>query len=494
MDRTSPSAGDGGYDPAAIETHSSVVFFVGDRVYKLKKSIDLGFVDFRERAQRKAISHREVDLNRRLSPDAYMGVADVFDQSGAPCDHLVVMRRMPSERRLSTLISRGEPVEGLLNSLVEVLVQFHSQAMRSPQADEAAAADSLDRLWTINTSALLGLAGGGLDSATIETIDSLARRYLGGRRELFDSRIAAGKACDGHGDLLTDDIFFPDETPQVLDCLEFDDDLRLGDVLADVAFLAMDLERIGRGDLAQRFMTAYMHSSGDDWPPTLEHHYIAYRAQVRAKVSAIRAGQGDTGALETARGLLEISRSHLDAARVRLVIVGGSPGTGKSTLSQAMAEATGAVIIRSDEVRKDLAQIPRDQSARAPFGEGLYTPEAKATTYDEALRRAESALRMGRCAILDASWSSEIDRVKARELAGSTRSDLIELRCVAPEDLVAQRILHRSEIGIDPSDAGTEIASKISAAFVPWPQAVEVDTSVGLQAALEIATQIVGPT
>lgn len=128
---------------------------------------------------------------------------------------------------------------------MDVLAEFHSQARRSPKADEAAAADSLDRLWTINTRALLGFAGDGLESATIETIDSFARRYIGGRRELFDSRIASGRARDGHGYLLSNDIFVPDETPQVLDCLEFDDALLLGDLLADVAFLAMDLERLG---------------------------------------------------------------------------------------------------------------------------------------------------------------------------------------------------------------------------------------------------------
>ena len=141
----------------------------------------------------------------------------------------------------------------------------------------------------------------------------------------------AGRARDGHGDLLADDIFLLDDGPRVLDCLEFDDALRLDDVLADVAFLAMDLERLGRPDLAERFLAAYRAASGDTWPSSLAHHHIAYRAQVRAKVSAIRAEQGVPDSADKAQALLRLALAHLEAGRVRLVLVGGLPGTGKST-------------------------------------------------------------------------------------------------------------------------------------------------------------------
>ena len=173
----------------------------------------------------------------------------------------------------------------------------------------------------------------------------------------------------------------------MLDCLEFDDALRLDDVLADVAFLAMDLERLGRSDLAERFLAAYRAASGDTWPASLAHHHIAYRAQVRAKVSAIRAEQGVRDAAEKAQALLRLALAHLQAGRVRLVLVGGLPGTGKSTVARGIGEVSGAVVLRSDVVRKELAGLAPEQPAGAGYEHGIYTPAATAAVYPELLRR-----------------------------------------------------------------------------------------------------------
>ena len=132
-----------------------------------------------------------------------------------------------------------------------------------------------------------------MDATTVEAVQRSPTRsstaVVGSSRQ----RIAEGRAVDGHGDLLADDIFCLDDGPRILDCIEFDEALRLGDGLSDVAFLAMDLEHLGRPDLAQRFLDAYREATADVWPSSLEHHHVAYRAQVRAKVAAIRAAQGD---------------------------------------------------------------------------------------------------------------------------------------------------------------------------------------------------------
>ena len=228
-------------DAALVETHSAVVFFVGDRAYKLKKPVDLGFLDFSDRSVREAVCHREVELNRRLSPDVYLGVADVHGPDGELCDHLVVMRRMPADRRLSTLVTAGVPVDDDLWQLAHLLATFHAKAERSAAADAAAAIDALAGRWADNTKVLRAHADAvGLDRGAVERAQALVDRYLAGRRELFDTRITEGRAVDGHGDLMADDIFCLDDGPRVLDCIEFDDRYRLGDTLADVAFLAMD--------------------------------------------------------------------------------------------------------------------------------------------------------------------------------------------------------------------------------------------------------------
>ena len=479
--------------PAAVaETHSAVVFFVGDRAYKLKKPVDLGFLDFRDRGTRAAVCAREVELNRRLAPDVYLGVADVVGPDGEMCDHLVVMRRMPDERRLSTLVSSGADIDDELWHLAHLVAAFHARADRTPEAAAAASRDALAARWAGNTAGLMFHGRGVVELDEVLEVDALATRYLSGRGPLFEQRIGEGRALDGHGDLLADDIFLLDDGPRVLDCIEFDDGLRRGDSLADVAFLAMDIERLGRSDLAERFLAAYREHADDAWPASLAHHHVAYRAQVRAKVAAIRAGQGDEAAAADARALLGLSRRHLEAGAIRLVLIGGLPGTGKSTLATGLAEALGATVLRSDEIRKEMAGLRPDHPAPAEFGEGLYGPAATAGAYGEMLRRTEVALGLGEVVVLDASWTAERWRAEARDIAARTQAEIMELRCSAPPDVAVRRIRRRAAVGGDPSDATPEIAAKLAAAEDPWAAGAMVDTSSGPAEALVKTLALIG--
>jgi uncharacterized protein len=481
--------------PAAVrETHAAVVFVVGDRAYKLKKPVDLGFLDFRDRTTRETVCAREVELNRRLSPDVYLGVADVVGPDGAVCDHLVVMRRMPDDRRLSTLVLVGADVDDGLWRLAHLIAAFHARAERPAAAATAASRDALAGRWADNTAGLLEHGRGLIDLDEVLEVDALAQRYLAGRGPLFERRIVEGRAVDGHGDLLADDIFLLGDGPRVLDCIEFYDRLRYGDTLADVAFLAMDLERLGRRDLADRFLDAYREHADDAWPVSLAHHHVAYRAQVRAKVGAIRAGQGDQTAAPAARRLLGMARRHLETGAVRLVLIGGLPGTGKSTLATGLADALDATVIRSDEVRKELAGLAPDQPAPAEFGEGLYRPETTAATYREMLRRADIALALGEGVVLDASWTAARRRAHASDVAARMSTDLIELQCSAPPDLAVRRIRRRRTAGGDASDATPEIAAKLAVVRDPWPSAAMVDTSSGPADALVKALALIGRT
>jgi uncharacterized protein len=464
--------------PAAIaETHSAVVAFIGDRAYKLKKPVDLGFLDFRTREAREAVCHREVELNRRLAPDVYLGVADVTGPDGEVCDHLVVMRRMPPERRLSTLVSQGAPVEGHLHRLAHLLAAFHASADRPPEAAAVAGPDGVLDLWRANGEGLAQAAGGLVDAGRLEQVGRLAQRYVEGRRPLFDLRAGSGRAVDGHGDLLADDVFCLDDGPRVLDCLEFDDHLRHGDVLLDLAFLVMDLERLGRPELGARFLDEYQELSADSWPASLAHHYIAYRASVRAKVAAIRRQQGDESAGRDAVELLSMAERHLDQGRVRMVLVGGLPGSGKSTLARAVGGGLDATVLRTDEIRKEQAGIRSDDRAGAPYGEGLYRPELVERTYEVLLDRARTALSLGESVVVDASWHRERWRAAARRVAAETHADLTELRCTCPGDVAAGRLTHRGRKGLDASDATPEIARAMADDADPWPEAQEVDTT-----------------
>ncbi len=478
--------------PAAIvETHISVVVFVGDRAVKLKKPVRFPFLDFSTREAREAMCHREVELNRRLAPDVYLGVADVVGPDGEVCDHLVVMRRLPDDRRLSTLVAAHTPtVPGHLRALARRLAAFHAAAERGPAIDANATAGAVARRWDDNTAEMAPFAGRVVDADAVARVADKARRFLAGRAPLFEDRIADGRICDGHGDLQAADVFCLDDGPEVLDCIEFDDALRYGDVVDDVAFLAMDLERLGAPELAVRFVHDYQEFSGENAPASLVHHYIAYRAQVRAKVACLRAGQeagggdADVDAVAEARSLLSLCERHLDAATVRMVVVGGRPGTGKSTLARGLAERLDVAVLRSDEVRRELLGEPRSAPASPVFEEGHYTPAATDATYDELIRRAEHLATRGVSVVLDASWTRERHRALVRAAAERAHSDLVELRCEAPDDVAAARIRHRLAHEHDASEVTPEVADALAAAGDDWPEAAAVDTSGSRQQSL----------
>jgi uncharacterized protein len=472
---------------AVVETHVSTVVFLGDLAIKVKKPVRTGFLDFSTRAARRRACEREVALNRRLSPDVYLGVADVRGPDHRVCEHAVLMRRMPEETRLSTLVRHGEPVEVALRRVAGMLASFHAGAATSARISRAGTAHAVLDNWVSNTEQMQRFAGTILESAALARVDAMARRYIAGRHALFAARIAAGKVRDGHGDLLADDIFCLDDGPRILDCVEFDDRLRHGDVLADIAFLAMDLERLGAPRLAERLVAWYLEYAGESAPGSLLDHYIAYRAQVRAKVSCLAAEQGDLDAAAEASHLLGLASDHLARARVRLVLVGGLPGTGKSTLSEGIGRERGWTVLSSDRVRKELAGLDPRADATAGYRRGLYTPRWTANTYRELLSRAERALRHGDSVVIDASWIDARRRRAAERVAEATSSDLVPLLCSASAGIARQRLRDRAGRGPRVSDANPQIAERMALAAQPWPEALAVDTTGRADVALAAA-------
>lgn len=473
------------------ETHISLVVLFGDRVYKLKKPVRLDFVDVSTREARERICHREVELNRRIAPDVYLGVADIVGPDGDVWDHLVVMRRMPDDRRLSTLVNAGAAVEDDVREIARLVASFHSRAERSPEIAEAGRCEAMRTKWEATFKTVQPYAGTVLAGDVEERVRYLARRYLDGRAALFDRRIAEGKVLDGHGDLLADDIFCLEGGPRVLDCVEFDDELRYGDVLADVCFLAMDLERLGAADLGARFLAWYRELTAETYPSTLADHYVAFRAHIRAMVACLRGAQGDQAASGEASGLLRIARSHLESGQVALVLVGGLPGTGKSTLAAGLADRFGWSVLRSDEVRKDLAGVAHTDRAAAGFREGLYRPEVTAATYRELLGRARRLVELGEPVVLDASWTDGRYRSAAAAVARETFSELVEMECTAPADAAAERLRERARAGADVSDADPAVAAAMRTTADPWPSARSIDTTKPVDATVAQAEAVV---
>ncbi|GGN52035.1 hypothetical protein FHR83_009244 [Actinoplanes campanulatus] len=440
----------------------------GDRAYKLKKPVDLGFLDFRRRADRFRACHREVRLNRRLAPDVYLGVADIVGPDGLPGDHMVVMRRMPDERRLSTLVRRGAPVDAELRRLARVMAVFHGIARRGPAIDAEGGRAGLRGRWDATFEQLRHLHSGVLDRDAADEVERRAHESLDGRDRLFTDRIAHGRIVDGHGDLLADDIFLLDDGPRILDCLEFDDRLRYLDGLDDAAFLAMDLEHLGAPALAGRFLDWYAQFSDDPAPEPLRHHYVAYRAFVRAKVACLRHEQGNPNAAADVVAYTDLTLRHLRAGMVRLIAVGGPRTEAKTSLAGRLADQLGATVLSSDRIRREMAGLDPRMSAAAGFDQGIYTTEWTDRTYAELCWRARQLLEVGQTVILDASFTRDRHREAARRLAACTHSTLTELLCTAGITTLAA-----------PSDADSLIAGLLAAGADDWPQARHVATDPG---------------
>jgi aminoglycoside phosphotransferase family enzyme/predicted kinase len=471
---------------ALHETHTGLVVLVGDLAFKTKKPIKTDFLDFRTPGQRERACQRELELNRRLAPHSYLGVAALNMPWNNAAEPVLVMRRHPDACRLATMVRAGQPATEALRSIATVLAEFHNSAGRSPSVTSQGTVGAVKARWEANVTELRAFVDTVVDQQRLDAVKSLATRFLAGRAMLFSGRIADGRIVDGHGDLLADDIFCLPEGPAILDCLEFDDRLRYVDSIDDAAFLAMDLEFLGRRDLAESFLDNYSRMTADPAPQSLKDFYIAYRALVRAKVDCVRFAQGHLDAAADASRHMDIALEHLRACSIRLVLVGGGPGTGKSTLARGLALRVGAQVVSTDEVRKEMQATGAIGGATGALNAGLYSDANVAAVYDEVLRRARLHLANGQSVILDGTWRDPRRRAQARQLAGQTHSRPLELRCEAAVATAAQRVAAR------PADAISDATPEIAAALADprWAQAHAIDTSTPAAESVRVAEEL----
>ena len=469
------------------ETHSGVVFLYGDRAYKTKKPVRTPFLDFTSTVQRDAACIREIALNRRLAPDAYLGLGHLRSPERDP-EPVVVMRRMPEDTKLARRLD-DTTAAAVIEQLARMIARFHQTAQRSDVIDQQATPSAVHHRWQQNINELDDLCSNPDDAALAHQIGLLCDHYLRGRGVLLSERIRTGHIVDGHGDLLTEDIFCLPDGPRILDCLDFDDRLRYVDGIDDAAFLAMDIEFHGHRGLADEFLSTYQAACGDDAPASLIDHYIGYRAVVRAKVELIRTHQGVRTAHDDAHRHLKLAREHLLSGQVRLAIVGGLPGTGKTTLASALARSVNAVMLSSDIVRKELVGAGVIAGAAGKYGEGLYSPANKAVVYGSMLERAKTHLLMGRSVVLDGSWTDPEERRFAARVAADTSSVLVMLRCVVDKEIADQRIAGRLD---NPSDATPAIAHSMADAVddESWLGAAHIDTSQALSNSVNEAGRV----
>lgn len=483
METSEPSVG-------AIETHLSEVFLGHDRVFKRLKPVSLPFIDLSTSQRRCAAAAEEFRQNHAISPSVYLGLADVVED-GTVTDRLIVMRRLRAMDELTHQLDRPD-VDDVLRATARRVAQLHMDAPAlTGDAATPAGADALARNWEDNFDALAPFVGTIIERDSYQQVVSLVRSWLAGRSHLFEERIADGWVREGHGDLRAEHVYCTTDGVELIDCVAFDRNLRVADILSDVAFLAMDLERLSGREASHRLMQAWGEFTGEHHPSPLAHFYVAYRAHVRAKVAAIRASQGDSHAAAEASRYHERCLEHLRFAAIRVVMVGGGPGTGKSTVASGVAQAIGGAWLRADEVRKDLAGVAHDEHAFAEPDGGIYSPDMSERTRGELRRQAGELLRRGISVVLDSTWQADADRVAVRDLADAAGAELTELRCDLPPAIAKERIARRLASLYEPSDATPDLVDAIGERFDPWPEAATIDTSTSIETSIAAALQAI---
>ena len=487
-----------------VQTHISFIFIAGEEVYKVKKAVDFGFLDFTTLEKRKFYCEEELRLNRRLAPEAYLGVVPItrdptgslqLGGAGQAVEYAVHMKRLPQERMLGRLLAEKKADPAVMDAIARRLADFHSRAETGGRIDQIGGIETIRRNHEENFSQTAPYIGVTIPRGRYDFIRAFALDFLERNRDLFARRVADHRIRDCHGDLHLEHICVQNGIT-IFDCIEFNERFRFGDVAAEVAFLAMDLDYNGYPDWAESFVEAYVRHSGDPEIRILLNFYRCYYAYVRGKVVGFRTqdpaiGQNDRqSAVQTAARYFELACAY--AARPQkpaLILTAGLMGTGKSVLANRLAPLIGAKLIRTDVLRKELLAIRPAERRPDAFGKGIYTDEISQKTYEEAMRIAAEALGKGRPAIIDASFKRRSERLRAAAMAQELGADFFVIECVCPEEVIRQRLDARAASGSDPSDGRWEIFLAQKADFdpiggLPEKQHIVIDTAAPPEAGL----------
>ena len=464
------------------ETHISWVFLTGSLVYKLKKPVDLGFLDFTTLERREHFCRQEVALNRRLARDVYLGVVPItreagdafgLEGEGPTVDYAVKMRQLPPAETLTRRLPDRRFDAAALDRLAGVLARFYEAAATGGDVDAIGAPETIARNCEENFEQTSAAAGVRFDRRTWEVVAAATRGYLENHHGLFQKRVAEGRIRDGHGDLRTDHVYLTADGIRIVDCIEFNERFRCSDVACDLAFLAMEMDEEGFSSQAAALMDAFVRHSGDLQLYALLDFYKCYRAMVRLKVNCLRLDQAGVGEDERDEALAAIERFLALAYRyaVRfsrpvLWVVWGQVAAGKSTVGRALGETLDIEVLRSDVVRKQLFERAAGEETVAAFGEGIYSRQATALTYGKLLRRAQAEVEQGRSVVLDATFSRRSRRREAMRLAGEAGAAIVFVECACPEATIRQRLAQRAGTR-GASDARLEHYDALKAQFEP---------------------------
>ena len=456
-----------GYD--LRETHISWVFLDEARVYKIKKPVDLGFLDFTTLAARKRACQAELDLNRRLAAEVYLRLVAVYRDEHGTCrlaldanamldddaiiDWAVEMVRLADADSAEARVERGALSAAEVRALAQALAEFHDRCRCDEETTRFGSPEMIERNVEENfeqtrTSALKHLSP--------DQLQEIKRFQLGALRQReqdFLTRMAAGRIRDGHGDLRLEHVYYSDGSLQIIDCIEFNDRFRYGDVAADIAFLSMDLCFHRRPELAELLLAYYAEASQDYDLYRLVDFYLSYRAYVRAKVTAMLEDDPEQSG-EVRQRLEQQARRYFLLAEAAgrpplqppfLLVIFGHIAAGKSTLAAQLGETLTAPVLSSDRMRKHLSGVAATTSlGHAPYS-GAYSQQQTQKVYARLVEAARVVLSASRPAIIDATCSVRTERDQFVELARACTVPVLFVECSVPDALCRKRLQARAQ-------------------------------------------------
>ena len=461
-----------------IETHISWVILTGDYAYKIKKPLDLGFLDFSSLEKRCFYCHEECRLNKYLAPDIYLDVlpitgsekAPVIAGTGKTIDYAIKMHEFPQAAQLDKIFSAGKLTQNHITAFAGLVARFHQQTKMAEADSPYGLPASIQSPVKENFFQIQQYIQTPEWLQTLEALSRWESQQFQNLKPYFLQRKQQGFIRECHGDMHLRNLAWLNDTPVIFDCIEFNPELRWIDTINDAAFLIMDLQARQQTEFAIHFLNQYLEQSGDYPALALLNYYLVYRALVRAKVAAIRLSQETVTEATAKKDLnstthpteakaeficyLSLAQDYTQAQTPRLILMCGVSATGKSTVSQTLLAPFNAIRLRSDVERKRLYGLKPTTSAASQPQHGIYSKEATHRTYQKLYSLATHILDAGFSVIVDATFSERIYRHQFLQLAENKQLPFSIIKLTANPETLRQRIIHRKQ---DVSDASLSV-------------------------------------
>jgi uncharacterized protein len=488
-----------------MQTHVSYVLLTGDFVYKLKKPVNFGFLDYDTLAKRKHFCEEELRLNQRGAGSLYLGVVPITAAAGKsesgpftlngtdePAEYAVKMRQFPQSALLSEQFVQGQLEADKIRQLATVVAKFHAQSETSEHIRTYGTVEAIRQAFDENYAQTEGYVGGDAmerpqTQQQFDETKEYSDRFFTTQQALFQKRLDQDRIRACHGDLHLGNICEWENQLFLFDCIEFNEPFRFVDTMYDVAYIVMDLEVAGRSDLSTLFINQYVEETGDYEGLEILPLYVSRQSYVRAKVTSFMLGDASIplaerqAASERAAKYYQLAWSYVQKKKGSLVAMAGLSGSGKSTNAQRLVEQSGAIRLRSDAIRKHLAGVPLHEAA----GSEVYSAEMTDKTYSRLIALGAELAAQGYRVVLDAKFDRQAKRQEALDVAQTAAVPVTFVHCTAPADVLMARVTQRKG---DIADATAAVLVKQSMEpFTVEPRVININTT---QAEAEVRQQL----